>query len=119
MREYYSIPSREEADRFSEAYLDAQREYHEHLDEMYENGHEAGKKDATQKWISVKDRLPEDRHSVLVYCPHNKCIYTAYYDDFNDEWYYFGCGGGIEVYYTVSHWMPLPEPPKEGGGEDG
>lgn len=64
------------------------------------------------KWISTKERLPEDRHSVLVYCPYNKCIYTAYYDDFNDEWYYFGCGGGIEVYYTVSHWMPLPEPPE-------
>lgn len=65
------------------------------------------------KWISVKERLPEDRHSVLVYCPYNKCIYTAYYEDFNDEWYYFGCGGRIEVYYTVSHWMPLPESPKE------
>lgn len=71
------------------------------------------------EWISVKERLPEDRHSVLVYCPYNKCIYTAYYDDFNDEWYHFGRGGRIEVYYTMSHWMPLPEPPKEGGGEDG
>lgn len=70
------------------------------------------------EWISVNERLPEDRRSVLVYCPYNKCIYTAYYEDFNDEWYYFGCGGRIEVYYTVSHWMPLPEPPKEGGGEE-
>jgi hypothetical protein len=74
--------------------------------------------ESAQKWISVKERLPEDRHSVLVYCPYNKCIYTAYYDDFNDEWYYFGCGGGIEVYYTVTNWMPLPEPPKEGETED-
>lgn len=77
------------------------------------------KKQTMADWISVKERLPQDKHSVMVYCPYSKCIYTAYYDDFNEEWYYFGCGGGIEVYYTVTHWMLLPEPPKEGGGEDG
>lgn len=71
------------------------------------------------EWISVEERLPEDNHSVLVYCPYNKCIFTAYYDDFAGEWVHFGgCMPG-EVYYPVSHWMPLPEPPKEGGGEDG
>lgn len=71
------------------------------------------------EWISVKERLPGDRRSVLVYCPYNKCIFTAYYDDFAGEWVHFGgCMPG-EVYFPVTHWMPLPEPPKEGGGEDG
>lgn len=23
-----------------------------------------------------------------------------------------------EVYFPVTHWMPLPEPPEEGGGEE-
>jgi hypothetical protein len=69
-------------------------------------------------WISVKERLPQDRYSVLVYCPDNKCAFTAYYDDSVGKWVHFG-GLPDEVYRPVSHWMPLPEPPKEGGGEDG
>ena len=61
------------------------------------------------KWISVKDRLPEEPGAVLVvmcgnavgvawYC--NKCFETG-------SGLRFSAGDG------VSHWMPLPEPPKE------
>lgn len=50
-------------------------------------------------WISVKDRLPEDEEThVLVYREN----------------------GWIEIWprryfhtFRVTHWMPLPEPPKE------
>ena len=53
------------------------------------------------EWISVKDRLPEHGQLVLV-CG----------DYWNIEKYphwsgTFDCPG-------VTHWMPLPDPPKEG-----
>ena len=57
----------------------------------------------TPRWISVKDRLPEVCENVLVYG----------IDGFVD----IGCLGnygeweGCESIPT--HWMPLPEPPKD------
>lgn len=63
------------------------------------------------EWISVKERLPERFEHVLVYCKKHRgdifvsCGYR--YD--NTGWYVDG------IYTTVvTHWMPLPEPPKEG-----
>lgn len=61
-------------------------------------------------WISVKDRLPGHGKRYLVYATSgdNKIGYitTASF------------GGhfvlsGKRAYWKVTHWMPLPEPPKE------
>jgi hypothetical protein len=61
------------------------------------------------KWISVDDRLPENDAKVLV-CDTR--------EDYVSSWVYFGDGlwFGEEVVWTtkdITHWMPLPEPPKE------
>ena len=65
---------------------------------------------AVPKWISAEERLPEAHHSVLCYCPQNNCTYTAVWN--GKAWIHFGAS--IEpVFYPVTHWMPLPEPPKE------
>ena len=64
------------------------------------------------KWISVKDRLPDkhDRYlcNVKAFSFPDLCYFAILkYDD----------GGFIEgKIYTddVTHWMPLPKPPKEG-----
>lgn len=74
----------------------------------YENGYESGKKDATQKWISVKERLPEDKAFVLCKCRAGlyevlSWIGASWYHDTN-HCYMKG---------FVTHWMPLPEQPKE------
>lgn len=60
-------------------------------------------------WISVKDRLPEDEYECLVIT--------------EDCWYYIGwfasdiqkwiVDGGVECDEEVTHWIKLPEPPKE------
>ena len=63
-------------------------------------------------WISVKDRLPDYFTSVLVWCPGNKCIYAAYRNA-RQEWYTFDDTiAGHVVVNMVTHWMPLPNPPK-------
>ena len=90
--------------------------------DQYNNGYEDGLVDGKPKWISVEDRLPEKGDSYLVVVkekyPHeakwNVHVDVAsnyghyiddYWDTFND-W-----DEGQEVHIT--HWMPLPEPPKE------
>ena len=89
----------------------------------------------TGKWVSVNDRMPTGEDPVLIlvketeHYGYNKekrkvyyCQYLAYWD--GDEWFTTWCNGcrkisdtAKEPYaddYEVTHWMPLPEPPKEG-----
>lgn len=59
------------------------------------------------KWISAKDRPPEKSGWYLTYGPQRRCE-VLHFDrpriDWANEYAY-----GIEV----THWMPLPLPPKE------
>lgn len=60
------------------------------------------------RWIPVTERLPEDGKDVLCFCRAN--IYFVLSWD-GDHWH-----EGADRYYMsgfVTHWMPLPEPPKE------
>ena len=68
------------------------------------------------RWISVKDRLPTDPRFVLVHVKHPaqshypewSCIMTDMW--LGDRW----VENADEEVHEVTHWMPLPEPPKEG-----
>ena len=76
------------------------------------------------KWIPVTERLPENRQRCLVYTTTYRIGYFAknlekvdkY--DFRGEkhhgWYYLDSEWGFCEILNVTHWMPLPEPPKEG-----
>ena len=66
----------------------------------------------SQSWISVKDRLPEPFVSVLGYCPDEDPLPTVHEVYMNG----FGQWTSAQVYGmgNVTHWMPMPEPPKEG-----
>ena len=63
-----------------------------------------------QEWISVTDRLPEPWKQVIIYSLH----------DFCESAVYIGVPGKWRVTWnhemldadSVTHWMPLPEPPK-------
>jgi hypothetical protein len=56
------------------------------------------------KWISVKDKLPKNYHTVLTY-DGDGCVILCY----------VGNGQFIKRFedYIPTHWMPLPEPPKD------
>ena len=59
------------------------------------------------KWISVKDRQPKHHTPVLAFCDNGDTIFG--FMDFYKHW----AEVGSEIPYEVTHWMPLPEPPKE------
>lgn len=62
-------------------------------------------------WISVTDRLPELRREVLV-CLANRMVFMAWsYGP--DTWWETRLGFLRRTDYTPTHWMPLPDPPKE------
>ncbi len=75
------------------------------------------------EWISVKERLPELEQKVLATSePYDKEIYNdnthvAFITSFLDI--YTGLECNYFTYYDymewkeVTHWMPLPKPPKE------
>lgn len=56
------------------------------------------------EWISVKDRLPEEKTRVLVFVPHSSIKIDT------DR-----IVGRIWVRWNghITHWMPLPEPPSK------
>lgn len=68
----------------------------------------------SEEWISVKDRLPEEGTLVLTYGPNGIPTYKVDYKiDFPAENPPYVWGNQlVDEYEIVTHWMPLPEPPK-------
>ena len=63
--------------------------------------------DAIPRWINVEERLPEHMDDVLVWV--GGLVEVGCYDESNECWeLYTYVGDG-----SVTHWMPLPEPPEE------
>ena len=74
-------------------------------------GEELSRLKAQQRWIPVTERLPEDDDDVLIMSSGS--ISMGYYSTYNEYWADY-----INVYDdNVTHWMPLPEPPKEDENE--
>ena len=78
---------------------------------------EFAKKNATDvqpvnQWISCKDKMPDDGVNVLIYTG-NRMISLAWYD--KDMGYFYICDSDYKYNsLDVTHWQPLPEPPKDG-----
>jgi hypothetical protein len=76
---------------------------------------------AAQQWISVKDRLPEEGVGwTMVYgCILSRwSVQPGFYDRQREEWISRFINGyedeeGYARLESVTHWMPLPAPPKE------
>jgi hypothetical protein len=62
----------------------------------------------------MSERLPEEEEAVLIYTKHiqvKACgTYTKRYGFGMSEG--FICGDGFMPVRLITHWMPLPEPPK-------
>lgn len=66
---------------------------------------------AAQQWISVKDRLPEMNELCIVNTEWRGIVPATYG---NESWIFDeGQGWSEKALSYASHWMPLPEPPKE------
>jgi len=68
------------------------------------------------KWIDIKDDCPEFGVPVLVYGEKITAVarLITVTTQIEGQWFEFYEGfTSLEItWYTVSHWMPLPEPPK-------
>ena len=71
------------------------------------------------KWISVEDRLPKSCYLVLIAFAPSKgevrkglIVNTGY---INSDGNWFECHSPLPIcrWKDITHWMPLPEPPKE------
>lgn len=74
------------------------------------------------KWIPVTERLPEELPEnkgkkvigcIVAHDPYGNGKLVSQFrqrkwDNWDNKWYWSKIGG-----CTVTHWMPLPEPPKE------
>lgn len=62
-----------------------------------------------QEWISVKDRLPENiANRVLVVCERSNGVFYAHYE----KPFWINLETDKPFISTVTHWMPIPNPPK-------
>ncbi len=80
-------------------------------DKMLEAGRAALAAPQQGGWIPVSERLPEPETDMLVYGYKYSSMYHTVAGLFDDEWL------SQETEYTigfeVTHWQPLPPPPKE------
>lgn len=64
---------------------------------------------AAPTWISVEERLPDDYERVLVWRSHINDV-----DVFDGRSVQIRCETAeMRRIHGITHWMPLPEPPKE------
>lgn len=89
-------------------------------DYLLDNGVTFARNTNVPSWIPVSERLPEEEELVLIICK-NGARFVGYYkrSHYNNE-----ISWGIKTALSstrwlnkgrVTHWMPLPEPPKEDG----
>jgi hypothetical protein len=70
------------------------------------------------EWISVKERLPEIGEQISFIATSKKVIQNqnghVWFSHNENQWVENGaCSQWYPIREQVTHWMPLPEPPKE------
>lgn len=71
-----------------------------------------------QRWIPVTERLPEKGADVLMYFHKSKTFASGFWHGEEDADAVYWCAYSDDGWYTdcdtpPTHWMPLPQPPKE------
>lgn len=70
------------------------------------------------EWISVNDRLPELEETVLVLDRRGNMMVRTMRRLASEQEPSFRPDGLVPQKH-ITHWMPLPKPPEEGGGTNG
>jgi hypothetical protein len=65
------------------------------------------------KWISIKDRLPDAGQIVIIVWRGHTQNTCYVYDKHIEQWSTYDGECTIGNNKNVTHWMPLPEPPKD------
>lgn len=85
---------------------------HDATEAAYKKGYEDGQ----PKWIPVTERLPEKDGEYLVRLGDKSIFNTEYESKFGSFGYWLSIMWVEDAewfpYVGVTHWMPLPEPPK-------
>jgi hypothetical protein len=68
--------------------------------------------DLAPKWISVNGRLPADSKKILVVNGHGYISISALWRKDGSKWTWIDSAGHFNHVNDITHWMPLPEPPK-------
>ena len=63
-----------------------------------------------QEWIPVKERLPQEKVNCIVHYKHAYCDNDGYWAI--GFCFYDGEKFQFDQAYKVTHWMPIPQPPK-------
>ena len=80
------------------------REYYEYVQAAARDCLDGKATDKCHRWISVEERLPEKHEGVIVHC-NDGFLTLMCYDGRDWQW-----NGKRDN--SVTHWMPLPEPPE-------
>lgn len=95
----------------------AEQQYHSYSTLMlYEIADSIWDAPAVNRWIPCSERMPEENVYVIAWAKrkhHSRAIMAILINGIwkigvND------CSDGFHVQGEITHWMPLPEPPKEG-----
>ena len=71
----------------------------------------AGQKERKMEWIKVEDQIPDEGQDVLLFCYDQ--IIVGHCSIKRDGRVDFWSMHGDKLYPAPTHWMPLPEPPKQ------
>ena len=65
-------------------------------------------------WISVKDKLPEYKNNIILYAPgySGRPVRMGWLDKTDENGHNWRDAQGFGI-LSVTHWMPLPEPPEK------
>lgn len=73
--------------------------------------------DHNNQWVSLKDKLPPEKmfHSIFIVTIFSHTKSKQFVDILNyigGEWFTMYDEESLDSEYEVTHWQPLPEPPK-------
>ena len=89
------------------AYIDIGKDLMKAYDKGYADCLAASK----QEWISVEERLPKQSGKYIVCTKKGNVYQTKFYSYPENKG---GHWGQKDNGRSITHWMPLPDPPKEG-----